>query len=185
MAQVPQGMESVMPNQGAHVTYRVNSNGPKPDLILKSYHISCLSDKVKSYENPGKEYGGVVIYQKDGKDEWELNSNPCWTGYVIVKDTKKLEVDHIESHLGQVHGKVYKSVFGPCDAKVVGGGFAYYQGKWRFNSDVFNLRGEMSETEKKYLIKALKHWCKDSEKNHTYQLEHPLNIYITEKKYKK
>ncbi len=53
----------------------------QPDLKLNSFHVSCKSDQPKSYDNPGKDYGGVVLYQRGGKNDWTLNGLHCKTGY--------------------------------------------------------------------------------------------------------
>ena len=80
---------------------------------------------------------GIVLYAYDGKSEWILNNVHCKSGYIILKKTKNI-ID-IQSNYGQVHGKCYKSVFKQdVDKKVVGAGFAYVGGEWKFNSYSFN-----------------------------------------------
>ena len=173
-----QRIRTKKPSQGVYCSGTDVTQDGQPDLILKSYHVSCQSDRPKSYQNPGKNYGGLVLYQYDGKSKWELNNVHCRTGYVILKDSSKLP----HSKLGQVHGAVYKSVFGSCDGKVVASGFAYNTNHWGFTSGTFNLACNeytMTQSEITYLKKALEKWCDDGTQN-TY-IEPPLNIYIKNK----
>ena len=165
--------------QGAFCSAAIHTGYGQPDLILKSYHVSCESDRPKSYQNPEKNYGGLVLYQYNGKSDWTLNGIHCRTGYVILKDSTKLP----NSSLGQIHGGTYKSVFGcGCDRKVVAAGFSHYNGEWKFKSGTFNLncnKYEMRESEIKQLKKALRNWCDDGTQNTV--IDPPLNVYITNK----
>eukprot|EP01084_Bolivina_argentea_P073673 133671_1 len=109
--------------------------GMEREIKLKSFHVSCRSDEVN-----GQDMAGIVLYSYDRKHDWRLNEIHCKSGYVILKSVENIE--HIENNQGVVHGKCYESVFEePIDKeKVVGGGFAFRKGIWKFNSYTFNDR---------------------------------------------
>merc|ERR1719410_1233446 len=95
-------------------TYKKDANS----IAINSYHVSCQSDKPVK----GTNAAGIVLYQKDGKTDWYCNGVHCQTGYIIIKNTPKIEKVDIsdDKHPGMVHGKVYKSVFGtPPDKNVI------------------------------------------------------------------
>lgn len=113
-----------------------------PKICIANYHVSCASYRpgsrsatavVHEHEN----FGGVVLYSYNGKTDWRLGGRHCKAGYIIVKRIEDLK--KISSRKGQIHGKIYKSVFGiDPDSKVLGSGFAYKEGVWKFNSLTFN-----------------------------------------------
>eukprot|EP01084_Bolivina_argentea_P008951 16758_1 len=176
-------VQTAAPMQGAICTvgnHPMFSGFTSPDLKLKSYHVSCSSDRPASYDSPKKNYGGVVLYQRGGKSDWYLNGLHCQTGYILLKDSSGLP----NSSLGQVHGGTYKAFFGQgVDESVVAAGFSYYNGKWRYNSGSFNLSCNgysMRDNEIKWLEKALRNWCDYGIQ--TTEVKPPLNIYLQKKK---
>eukprot|EP01084_Bolivina_argentea_P057690 105393_1 len=134
----------------------------KDAIKITSFHVSCKSDKIN-----GQDMAGVVLYSYDNKTDWRLNNVHCKSGYIIVKSFDNIK--HIKSNQGQVHGKCYKFVFGQdIDDKVVGAGFAFFKGKWKFNSYTFNVatkyhdnKKSMHEMEQKCILAALGNWKKD------------------------
>jgi hypothetical protein len=112
-------------------------------IDVKTMHISCKSD---TYQ-PDHNYGGIIIYQYDGKSEWTTaNNTHCKSGYIVIKDIDSENVKKlIGKEPGQVHGAVYRNAFGESvnEAKVVGEGFAVRNGeskveKFEINSGVLN-----------------------------------------------
>eukprot|EP01084_Bolivina_argentea_P073672 133670_1 len=127
-------------------------------IKLNSIHVSCRSDTMQR-----QDMAGVILYSYDNKTDWRLNHVHCKSGYIILKSWDKIK--NIENNQGIVHGKCYKSVFDrDIEAdKVVGGGFAFRNGKWKFNSYTFNdkdkrkgFRMEYSETEEKQIKEETK-----------------------------
>ncbi|CAB4019714.1 Hypothetical predicted protein [Paramuricea clavata] len=109
----------------------------KPDITVETMHISCKSDTYQEDHN----YGGIIIYQYNGKSEWRTaNNTHCKPGYIVIQDTGSENVEKLKSEeLGQVHGAVYRNAFGESKTEsVVGEGFAIQDGKIKFNSGVFN-----------------------------------------------
>eukprot|EP01084_Bolivina_argentea_P251068 420936_1 len=105
----------------------------KKSIAFKSFHVSCRSDRIN-----GEDMTGIVLYQYDGKTDWRLKGVHCKSGYIILKLSDNIK--DIKNKQGIVHGKCYKSVFGMDieHDKVIGGGFSFEGGKWKFNSGQFN-----------------------------------------------
>ena len=111
-------------------------------IEVETMHISCQSDTCQ----PGHDYGGIIIYQYDGKSEWRTaNNTHCKTGYIVIQDTDSENVKKLIKEPGQVHGAIYRNAFGESvtKANVVGEGFAVRNGeskveKFEINSGVFN-----------------------------------------------
>ena len=124
-------------------------------------------------------YGGIVLYAYNGKSEWYLNGIHCKSGYIIIKQTN-IDNELPKSSLGQIHGSIYKSLFGcGCDKNVVASGFAYINGKWRFKSASFNLNFnnyEMTTCEIKLLKTAIHNWRKYGIRNTTFNQDIFINI---------
>ena len=126
-----------------------------------SFHVSCKSDKIT-----GENMVGIVLYKYDNQQQWTLNGVKCQSGYIIVKNIESIQ--HIQSNRGQVHGKCYKSVFGrEIDRKVIGGGFAFKNGQWLFNSGTFNTgtvyhddKRQMHPVERQCILSAMENWGK-------------------------
>eukprot|EP01084_Bolivina_argentea_P320624 556330_1 len=129
-------------------------------FVLPSYHVSCQSDKIT-----GENMAGVVLYSYDDKQDWRLNNVHCKSGYIILKLSKNIEQYKCS---GQVHGACYKSVFGKdIDKKVVGGGFAFFNGKWKFRSYSLNIatiyhnsEKGMHKMEEQCVMAAIENWKK-------------------------
>eukprot|EP01083_Nonionella_stella_P137538 418479_1 len=128
---------------------------------ISSFHVSCRSDKYT-----GDPMVGIILYEYDGKRDWYLNGVHCKSGYIVLKLTKNIA--HIKGEIGQVHGACYKWIFNESvNNKVVGGGFAYHKGKWKFNSGVFNCEKKyhdnnvaMHDIEIKCIDAAVENWNK-------------------------
>jgi hypothetical protein len=141
-------------------------------IEVNTMHISCKSD---TYQ-PGHNYGGIIIYQYDGKSEWRTaNNTHCKSGYIVIQDTDSENVKKlIGKEPGQVHGAVYRNAFGESvnEAKVVGEGFAVRNGeskveKFEINSGVLNNpkgsihhdhRKRMHELSEHCVGKIVKYW---------------------------
>ncbi|XP_028399173.1 uncharacterized protein LOC114522642 [Dendronephthya gigantea] len=109
----------------------------KKRVSVTTMHISCKSDMY----NPSHNYGGVIVYQYDGKSEWRTaNNTHCKSGYIVIQATDKEDVRKWENEPGVVHGAVYRNAFGESvnDAEVVGEGFAMQNGDFKMYSSVFN-----------------------------------------------
>ena len=109
---------------------------------VKSFHMSCDSDKIDFKEN----YLGMVLYSYKGKTDWELNEIHCKSGYMYIK------IDHTfvnKECLKSRHAQLYKSLFGvfPKD-EVVGAGFAIQNGIIKFKSVTFNADDTHKNEEK-------------------------------------
>ena len=111
-------------------------------IDVETMHISCKSDTYKS----GHNYGGIIIYQYNGKSEWRTaNNTHCKSGYIVIQDTDSENVKQWIKEPGKVHGAVFRNAFGESvtKANVVGEGFAVRNGesnveKFEINSSVFN-----------------------------------------------
>jgi hypothetical protein len=111
-------------------------------IEVNTMHISCKSD---TYQ-PDHNYGGIIIYQYDGKSEWRTaNNTHCKSGYIVIQDSDSENVKQWRNEPGQIHGALYRNAFGESvnEAKVVGEGFAVRNGKskvekFEINSRVFN-----------------------------------------------
>jgi hypothetical protein len=112
-------------------------NPNRPTIKIETVHISCSSD---SY-TPSKNMTGFIVYSFDDQLKFELNGHRCRTGYILIKETEN--IDHVKSNQGLVHGKLFKWFFGiEPDQRFIGGGFAFHDGKLKFNSGVFNARND-------------------------------------------
>jgi len=144
----------------------VSGNFFDPDIPVTTLHLSCSSDVYQQ----GHDYAGFVLYSHDGMTDWRLNGIHCKTGYIVVRDTNSCSVAHIilfGNSQGQVHGAVYKSVFGEeVSDDTIGEGFAVRGGKFQWNSGVFNARNTVyhdgrriaSDQAKHSVAKVLAQW---------------------------
>ena len=114
------------------------TSSDKKTVLVKTMHISCQSDAYQS----GHNYGGVVLYQYNGKSDWRTaNNTHCKSGYIVIQDTDSQKVKRwMSSEPGVVHGAAYRNAFGESKrkAEVVGEGFAIRHGKFEISSGVFN-----------------------------------------------
>ena len=171
--------EAVSNSSNKRATNLINVNSPQIDIAqyqgkkipVSSYHVSCRSYKPKTFIS-NENLGGIVLYSYDDKFDWKVNKVHCKTGYIIIKRID--DIKHLKSKHGMVHGNVYKSVFGvELDKKVVGSGFAFKDGKWKFNSFTFNAKKDtfhtnekaMNNIEEKYVSAAIKNWIEKNQQN--------------------
>ena len=135
-----------------------------------SVETMCISDESDSYQ-PGRDYGGVIIYQYNDKSEWRTaNNTHCKTGYIVIQDTESENVKQWKTdEPGVVHGAVYRNAFGESvnDAEVVGEGFALRNGEFGMCSGVFNnppgsvfhdRRRRMHELSEHCVRKVVEYW---------------------------
>ena len=143
------------------------TSSDKETVLVKTMHISCQSD---AYQ-PGHKYGGVALYQYNGKSDWRTaNNTHCKSGYIVIQDTDSQKVKKWRSsEPGVVHGAVYRNAFGESKRKadVVGEGFAIQYGKFEISSGVFNNpqgsafhdeRRRMNEFSEHCVRKIVKYW---------------------------
>ena len=57
-------------------------------IKVTTLHVSCNSDPVKNYDK-GEDLAGIVLYSKDGKNDWYWNGIHCKTGYIIIKKNRE------------------------------------------------------------------------------------------------
>ena len=140
----------------------------KEEVSVETMHISCQSDT----HQPGREYGGVIIYQYNDKSDWRTaNNTHCKSGYIVIQDTESENVKQWKTdEPGVVHGAVYRNAFGESvkDAEVVGEGFAFRRnGKFEMCSSVFNNppgsafhdhRRRMHELSEHCVRKVVEYW---------------------------
>ena len=111
----------------------------EPDILVDSIHLSCSSDV---YRRDDHRYAGFILYAYDGQMDWtSQNGIHCKTGYIVIRSTRTGgDVDRCNTPEtpGQVHGAVYKSVFGQNPDKVIGEGFSWIDGELKVNSGTFN-----------------------------------------------
>lgn len=96
----------------------------------EKFNVASCSD---SYDD---NMAGMAVNTYKGKNEAYVKGyGTIKRGDIIIKKTS--EIEHIQSNRGQVHGKLYKWVFGadPVGCSDVDGyGFAIKDGTWRFRS---------------------------------------------------
>jgi len=144
--------------------------------IIPTFHVSCTSFRPESLY--GKDdMAGMVLYKYDGKNEWWLNGKHCKAGYIVLQ--KSASLADTRSEYGLIHGKLYKYTFGEeTSAKVVGSGFGYIDGTWRFNSYTLNdadagtvnakyhtIGRTMGKAEQTVLMQAMRNWVERGQQN--------------------
>ena len=75
-------------------------------------HIVRRTD---AYCEENSKYGGVIIYQYDGKIDWTTaNGTHCLSGYIVIMNTDSTIVKQFQykGQFGMVHGAVYECAFG-------------------------------------------------------------------------
>lgn len=155
---------------------RVASGDGAKTVTTKTLHFSCKSETVQ----PGSlhNYAGMVLWAYDGQSDWRINNVHCKSGYVYIRRTHGSgSIESEVSKCGQVHGKLYKSLFQiDPSPSVVGTGFSYVNGVWKFNSYTFNTGGAWHDDRKgagkreaKLLRAAIMAWMESgcSKQNHT------------------
>ena len=131
----------------------------KDEVSVEIIQISGKSDTYK----PGHNYGGVIIYQYNGKSEWQTANNTlCKSGYIVIQDTDSQSVKKWKgTEPGVVHGAVYRNAFGESvnDAEVVGEGFAMLNGKFEMCSGVFNNPSDSAFHDRRKRMHELSEHC--------------------------
>jgi hypothetical protein len=130
----------------------------KDEVSVETIHISDISDTYRS----GHKYGGIIIYQYNGKSEWKTaNDTCCKSAYIVVQDTDSEDVrKRMSTEPGVVHGAVYRNAFGESvkDAEIVGEGFAVRNGRFEMCSGVFNNpRGSVFHDSRKRMHELSEH----------------------------
>jgi hypothetical protein len=138
----------------------------KNEVSVETMHISSQSD---TYQH-NHDYGGVIIYQYNGKSEWKTaNNTHCKSGYIVIQDSGSKNVKQWRNEPGAVHGAVYRNAFGESvnEAEVVGEGFALQNKKFKMCSGVFNNphgsafhdhRRRMHELSEHCVRKVVEYW---------------------------
>ncbi|XP_028399069.1 uncharacterized protein LOC114522552 [Dendronephthya gigantea] len=130
----------------------------KNEVSVTTMHISCKCDTY----NDGHNYGGVIVYQYNGKSEWRTaNNTHCKSGYIVIQDTDREDVKKWKNEPGQVHGAVYRNAFGESvnDAEVVGEGFAIRNETFEMNSGVFNNPKDSPFHDRRRRMHELSEYC--------------------------
>ena len=109
---------------------------------VDTIQISCKSDP---YESKKSDYGGIIIYGRDGKGEWHTkNGTKGKSGFVVIMQTNADKFEKLKkkwwNEPGQVHGIIYREALGESctNVTVVGEGFSIMGGKFKPNSLVLN-----------------------------------------------
>jgi hypothetical protein len=130
---------------------------------IPTFHLSCKSAPVSEWKL--NDVAGMLIYDEYLHPDQKLKIRP---GYVLVQTVENLE--KIKSTQGQVHGKLFKSLFGkePDELKLFGGGFGRKAGKeWAFVSSTLSATSspdwqdgqrEWNKNEQFLLELALQSW---------------------------
>jgi hypothetical protein len=159
------GQASIAPS---HDAVFIESAEPErhPAFKLTVIHLSCASD---AYQQ-GNDYAGFILYSHDidGKTDWYLNGKHCKTGYLVIQNTAKQEVQRYKGIAdGLVHGPVYMNVFGEDIGNTVGEAFSYIDDTFKWRPHALNTRypssyhdqdKEMAEVTKKCVSKILEEW---------------------------
>jgi len=151
------------------------------DIEVTCLHVSCKSDKIDDYDK-GDDLAGVILYQKDGKNDFFWNNVHIKSGYIIIKKSKNLKA--FSNGNSMIHGKVFQFMFNEFPNNgVVAGGFARKDNKWKYNSFMCNAINNgytdcakpMYNEEKECIEKTIKNWIQTKKQN--YKLEKPLYIH--------
>jgi len=91
----------------AHVLNGLDRDIDDPNLSLniETFHLSCRSTDKTEWES--EDLGGIVIYSKGSENGVKYSP-----GYVYVISEKELVARGIQSNQGEIHGRVFKSLFG-------------------------------------------------------------------------
>ena len=146
----------------------IKSTSPdKENVPVRKMYIS--RSRSHKYQT-GRRYGGVIIYQYNGKSDWRTaNNTHCRTGCIVIQDTDSEGVKRsMSTEDGVVHGAVYLNAFGESkkEAEVVGEGFAIWDGEFKICSGVFNNSQdtfhnesrEMAELSQRCVRKIVEYW---------------------------
>ena len=130
-----------------------------PAFKLTVVHLSCASDPYQRENN----YAGFILYSHDGKTDWHLNGRHCKTGYLVIQNTSKQEVQRYKGVAdGVVHGAVYMNVFGENIGITVGEAFSYVDGAFKWQSHSFNTQYTSSYHDHGKEMAEYKEMCQQS-----------------------
>eukprot|EP01036_Dinobryon_divergens_P022329 gene22329-30574_t len=112
-----------------------------PTFYVKYLHLSCTSDPY----DPSAPYGCFVLYGNVEGTALQLNGHNILPGYIVIKrtDTAEFESANVGAQ-GQVHGAVFRLAFNmDLPSNVIGEGFAFMNGAFRYNSATFNAKSDI------------------------------------------
>ena len=136
------GLACVRPSKDKSSFVISSASGSSPSITVTTLHISCQSD---TYLGSGHQYGGIIIYGRNGQTDWHTaNGTHCKSGYVVIMRTDTSAFRELQAKWpqepGKVHGIIYRKAFGEsCKGrKVVGEGFGIMNGEFKMISGAFN-----------------------------------------------
>lgn len=128
-------------SEGEHFTV-LPPSGNERRFEVRTIHISCKSTP---YSESRHKYGGIIIYGRNGSDDWyTANGTHCKSGYVVIMQTDTEEFQELQkkwpNEPGKVHGIIYRKAFGESFNKVsvVGEGFGIIDGELKTISNTFH-----------------------------------------------
>ena len=127
-------------------SFDVYSIDNDPTFNVKTLHLSCKSD---TYQKGEHTYGGIIIYGRNGQQEWRTaNGTHCKSGYVVIMQTDTSSFRDLQrtwsDEPGKVHGIIYRKAFGESfnSVRAVGEGFGIMQGRFKTISGALNPAGD-------------------------------------------
>ncbi|XP_020617504.1 uncharacterized protein LOC110055453 isoform X1 [Orbicella faveolata] len=136
------GLANVRPARDRTSFVVCPAHGCGPSFTVRTLHISCKSD---TYRGSEQQYGGIIIYSRNGATDWRTaNDTHCKSGYVVIMQTDTKAFKDLQAawsyEPGKVHGIIYRKAFGEsCKGKkVVGEGFGIMNGELKIISGAFN-----------------------------------------------
>ena len=102
-------------------------------MLIQRYQVYINSDLFN-----GDDMMGIILYQYDGKTEWEINGIKCKSGFIYLCKSSKLK--NVKSNpIDTMHARCYKYLFGvdPDYRKIVGAGCGFKDNEWKYNSSTF------------------------------------------------
>eukprot|EP01084_Bolivina_argentea_P198544 339956_1 len=126
------GLKNVYKNKDGSLLVR---NDKAESFTINSLYIHPQSDKISEVNMVG-----IVVYTHNGATNWRLNGITLSTGAILLVNFDK--ISKIQTTSG-VLAKAYKYWFNidytsEHTHSTILSGFAFYQGKWKFNSYTFN-----------------------------------------------
>ena len=136
------GLANVRPARDRTSFVVCPAHGYGPSFTVSTLHISCNSD---TYRGTEQQYGGIIIYSRNGATDWRTaNNTHCKSGCVVIMQTDTKAFKDLQAKWrnepGKVHGIIYRKAFGEsCKGmKVVGEGFGIMNGEFKIISRAFN-----------------------------------------------
>ncbi|CAF3325961.1 unnamed protein product [Rotaria socialis] len=111
----------------------------KPSIKIKSIHIHHTPDIF----DPDEDYVGLIVYLCDEKNHFILNNVHSQTGDIYIRRSSWIfdNTPKRRKRKAYVHGRLFYSIFRCWKKKkmnLVGAGFSYCKGTWKFNSRTLN-----------------------------------------------